>query len=301
MVGICNNDSDILCSIKIGNDLVNISKNGRHFLTLLNKRAVLESKSEKDMINRTLPVLSIFIKSLCKQSGIKNITASKGNNYQKMLDSIINNVSKNLYDSEVAVLETVPDEITDNIPSERTANNDICKSLSDISENIEGVVRNASTLLKTNLPKNMWGGREVTAIFQNTKNSLNDMSEKLEYIEECIEKTSDLNRHLNVFRDKLSNSNLRVIMGNIINNFSSIKTVISELSQNLYNLYNIDPTFKKCTGYPATWFLNSSILYDFLFEFEALIDHLIKLSRIEESTIKPLLVWKVQNGEINNV
>jgi len=291
--------------MKVGSDTVDISRNGKHFYTLLNRRAVLESKSEKDLINRTSPVIASFLKTLCKQNNLKEIIVAKEKNYKEMLDIIIKDISDNLNGAEISVLKMVPDEMQENSPVEfRTANfkemSKVCEALSSISENIENTKHIASILLRTNLPKDMWGGKEVTSVFHGAKNSMEEMADSLESVEGCIEQSDNFLRHLSSFGEKIPNSHIpqvRAMVGNTLEHFATIKTVLSDLSQNLHGLYDIDSTFKRCTGYPATWFLNSSILYDFLFEFETLIEQLIKLARIEENTMGPLLVWKVQTGD----
>jgi methyl-accepting chemotaxis protein len=289
--------------MKIGSDTINISKNGKHFYTLLNRRSVFESKSEKDLINRTSPVISALLKTLCKQGNIKEIQIAKKKDYREMLDMTMKGISDNLGNVEVSVLEMVPDEIEDNSPAEvRTANFKDLQSVNEnflsISENIENLKHVSSILLKTNLPKDMWGSKEVTSVFNSVKSNMDSMSDSLEHAGTCAEKSEGLLRYLSSFNEKTSNiQQTRTIVGNILENFSTIKTALSELSQNSHGLYDIDSTFKRCTGYPATWFLNSSILYDFLFEFETLIENLIKMSKIEGNIIGPLLVWKVQQGE----
>ena len=303
-IGICNSEGQTLCWMKAGTDRIDISRNGKHFYTLLNRRAVLESKSEKDLITRTSPVISTFLKTLCKQGNLKEVTIIKGKDYKEMLDTIIKNISDNLGNAEISVLQMVPDEMQENTPAETRAANfkdmsNICENFSSISENVENLKHIASILLRTNLPKDIWGSKEVVSVFHETKNSMDSMNDSFEYLEGCIEQSDSILRHLSSFSDKISNNipQVRTLVGNIIDNFSNTKTVLSELSQNLNGLYDIDSTFKKNTGYPATWFLNSSILYDFLFEYEALIEQLIKFARIEKNLIEPLLVWKVKTGE----
>jgi len=80
----------------------------------------------------------------------------------------------------------------------------------------------------------------------------------------------------------------------ISENFIPVKNMISSLAQILHRLYDIDWVFKKYTGYPTTWFFNSSVFYDFLYSFENLIKSLIKTASIESGFIEPLLVWKVK-------
>jgi hypothetical protein len=55
----------------------------------------------------------------------------------------------------------------------------------------------------------------------------------------------------------------------------------------------MDATFQKHTGFPATWFFCSSVFMDFLYEYENLIEHLIKAANIESFLIEPLLVLKI--------
>jgi methyl-accepting chemotaxis protein len=304
-IGICNSEGQILCTIKVGNDSIDISRNGRYFYTLINKRAILASCSEKDAITRTGPVISILLRSLCKQGNIKQVSVNKSylsalKNYREMIDSMIKQISDNLGGAEISVLETVPDEIQENTPAEaRSASlsglSAMKNELPIISETVENIKHMSDILLKTNLSKNVWGGKEVSSVLHETKSNLEKMSDSFELLDRTTEQLDDTLRQLTA--SSKNKSQARDLIGKLIDNFSTIKTVISELAQSTNKLYDIDFTFKKATGYPATWFLNSSIYHDFMFEYDNLMEQMVKLARIEENTVSPLLVWKVKTGE----
>ena len=300
-IGICNSEGQTLCTIKTGTNNVNISRNGRYFYALLNKRAVLEACSEKDAINRTTPVISTLIVALCKKGNTKQVSINNnGKNYREMIDNMVKQISDNLRGVEISVLETVPDEIEDNSPAEvRTASlsgiSVMKKEFPVISETIGNIRHISEILLKTNLSKNVWGVKEASVVLHDTKHNLEKMSDSFESFDKSIEHMDDSLRQL--MASSKNKNQIRDIIGKVIDNFSTIKTVISELAQNTSKLYGIDFTFKKATGYPATWFLNSSIFHDFEYEYDSLIEHMVKMARIEEEIVNPLLVWKVQTGE----
>ena len=193
-----------------------------------------------------------------------------------------------------------PDEITDNKPPVDTptitANilNSYKESLKKFGETVENIHHSSDILLKTHLAKDLWGNKGVTEVFNSIKADIaplnyDDFESNLEHSENHI-KALDLllNRKLPV--------QTKEIAGKVIEGFSEIKSFMSVLAQSLQNLYTMDSTFQKHTGYPATWFLCSSTFMDFLFEYENLIEHLIKSADIEQFLIEPLLVLKIKTG-----
>jgi hypothetical protein len=281
--------------MSVGPHNIKISKVGRYFYSLLDNRTILGAKSEKEVMEKTLPVLAILIKSLCKNANIKTIKYANNN-----LDSILQYIKKNLEPAEIFVLEMKPDEITDNKPPVDTptitANilNSYKESLKKFGETVENIHHSSDILLKTHLAKDLWGNKGVTEVFNSIKADIaplnyDDFESNLEHSENHI-KALDLllNRKLPV--------QTKEIAGKVIEGFSEIKSFMSVLAQSLQNLYTMDSTFQKHTGYPATWFLCSSTFMDFLFEYENLIEHLIKSADIEQFLIEPLLVLKIKTG-----
>jgi hypothetical protein len=297
-IGICNSEGQVLCTIKIGSDTVNISRNGKYFYTLINKRAVLESCSEKDLVSKTASVIFILLKNMCKQGNIKQIHAcTNGKDYREMIDGLIRNISDNLEDSEVAVLKMVPDEMQENTPAvvcsaSMSGLATLRSTLPAISETVENIRHMSDILLKTNLSKSVWGGKDVSSVLHEAKHNIDKMYGSFETLDRTTEQMGDILRQFTAASKNKAQA--LEMAGKIIDNFSTVKTILSELAHSTQKLYDIDFTFKKATGYPATWFLNSSIYHDFMFEYDNLMDHMVKLARIEENTVSPLMVWKVQ-------
>ena len=70
--------------------------------------------------------------------------------------------------------------------------------------------------------------------------------------------------------------------------------MLSRIIHDFYRLYDIGEVFKKQTGYPPTWFFDSSVFYDFQYGFENLIRHLVRMAKADATLIEPLYDLKVK-------
>jgi len=132
-------------------------------------------------------------------------------------------------------------------------------------------------------------------VINGVRTGMTKLGDYSETMDKCFEQSSTNSKFVQTCMVNQRHEQARAAAGKIIEDFSTIKTYLAELAQTLQKLYVIDTTFKKFTGYPASWFIMSSILMDFLFEFESLIGNIVKTSSVEANTIEPLLVWKIKS------
>jgi len=304
-LGICKGSGTVLGQIFIDKDCINISKVGRYFYALLNNRAIIAAKSEKEFLKRATPVLSHIVKDVCKnaqQDSARWKPVDK--NYTKLVHDVLKNISDDSRPAGVYVLELEPDEVQDNKTTgyEAADRTNLTKRLNvyrasfkKFGETIENVVHTSGILLKTNLDKKMWGSQKVMSILNKVKSDIVLLSNDLDKVDCCLER-SDENAYKiqKIISNNIPAAQVKVMAGKVITNFAMLKSLMSELAKVLHRLYVIDNAFKTCIGYPATWFFDGSIFQDFLFEYENLIGHLIKSASLETNTIEPLLVWKIK-------
>jgi hypothetical protein len=295
-LGICRLNGKPLCRIRLGDNLIEMSKIGKKIFSSLNGRVLFRAKSEKELYEKCLPTVSAVMSSLCKRGGHKKI---KFASHQSGPEEILKNIRLHLEPVEISVLESKPDEIEENTPKQSTevlsrALSGYKEYLKSCARNIEAVSAHAGNLLRTEVKKSMWGSKEVTAVLHGVKNSMVRLAEDSEAFDGYIEKAHLASRHM---QDCFVHADLKgqaqETASKIIEGFSNIKTYASELTQNLYGLRDIDRVCKAHTGYPAT-FLMSSQLMDFMYEYDTLVDHMIKTATIESHIIEPLLVWKIR-------
>lgn len=300
-LGICKGSGNILAEVKIGSDTMNLSKIGRYFYSLINNRVILKAKSEKDLTTRIQPILSVIIKKMAKKAQLDNIRWKPvDKNYTEMIDNVLKGIDKDLKRVEVFVLKIKPDEVQDNkTTGYQASKNNIIDQLENykrdlvsLTEVIENIHHASEVLLKTDLDKTIWGSKDVMSVFSEIKSSFNKVAfEKADYYLENSE--DNVSKLQSILQNKMTSAQIKDIISKIIENFSLLKSFISELIQRLHKLYIIDDTFKNHMEYPATWFLDNSIFMDFLFEYENLINYLIKFASIETTTIEPLFIRKV--------
>jgi len=299
-LGVYKGPGNILGEFRVGSSSLQLSKIGKCFYALIDKRVILSAKSEKELISQGLPVVAHIIKSMLKTAGIDEMRWKPlDKNYTGLFDQTLKSISENMRPAEVFVLELKPDEIQDNTTVDASGRNlnacleDYKDSLKKFAETIDCVRHGSEILLRTNLDKNMWGSKEVMAVLNDIKTDMTSLSGNYEKIESCFEHSGDhIDFMRQAFERKLA-TQLRVGIGKIIENFSFLKSFMSKLVQASQKLYTIDGVFKTRVGYPATWFFNGSTYTDFLFDHENLIDHLIKMASIESNVIQPLLVRKL--------
>ena len=306
-LGVCKGPGNILGEIHIGSDSIQISKIGRHLYTLLNNKAIMMARSKKELFERVVPVLSYIIKNVSKNVQSNTVRWKSANkNYTEMLNGMLKAISENLRPVELFVLKMKPDEIQDNTKIDKAASftdreamivnmNNYCLNLKRFGENLTNLRNTSEVLLRTDLDKGIWGSKEVMAVLNDVKVEIKSLEDDFEVIEGCLEHSDKYACNLRtIISQNISTHHTRDIIGNITENFSQLKSFKSVLAQVLLPLYKIDASFKSHVGYPATWFFNSSIFHDFLFEYESLIDNMVKCASLESKTIETLLVWKIK-------
>jgi len=302
-LGICKGPGTVLGQIQMGSEIVNISKIGRHFYALLNKRVIMAAKSKQELQNRVVPVLSHVMKNVCKTSQLDSARwKPMDKRYTEMIVDTIKGIQKNLEPVEIYLLKAKPDETQDNRSILSKSKQGIVEklhnyrlSLKGFEETKDNIQKASEVLLKVNLDKNLWGAKSVMSIISEAKSSMAVLSNDYETVDSCLEQSDkQADKLQTIVRRRIVSNSLRSTIGNIIENYAVLKSFLSELIQVLHRFYGIDKVFMNQIGYPATWFLDNNVFMDFLFEFDSLINHLIKFTKLESSTIEPLLLWKIK-------
>jgi len=307
-LGVCKGPGRVLGNIHIGSESIKISKIGRYFYTLLNDKALMMAHSKKELFDRVVPVLSYVVKNVSKKAESNTVKWKSANsNYTEMLDKMLKAISENLRPVELFVLKMKPDEIQDNTKVDKSVTsftekstmmanlNDFHLHLKRFEENLNNLQDTSEVLLKTNLDKSIWGSEKIMSIIDSVKMESMNLKSAFESIEGCFEHSDRYVSNLEtVISKNIPSPYTRNIIGKITENFSLLKSFKSVLAQTLLPLYKIDASFKSHVGYPATWFFNSSIFHDFLFEYDSLIDNMVKCASLESETIETLLVWKIK-------
>lgn len=309
-LGVCKGPGNVLGQIYIGPESISISKIGRYLYALLNNRIIMAAKSKKELFSRVVPVLSLVIKNLSKRAQLDaarwRVVDKK---YTNMITDTIKDISKNLEPVEIYLLNAKPDETQDNRSVLSTDKRGTVEKLKDyhsnlkkFEETVNDLQHTSGILLKTNLDKKIWGSKKVMSVINDVKSNMKFLSNDYETIDCCLERSDEqIHKMLTIISKKIAMDQIKETTGKIIEKFAVLKSFSSELAQILQRLYGIDSTFKIAVGYPATWFLNGSVFMDFLFEYDNLIDNVIKFASLESTLIEPLLVWKIKLTGVKNV
>ena len=302
-LGVCKGPGNVLGQIQMGDDTMNISKIGRHLYALLNNRVIMAAKSKQELNNRVVPVLSHIMKNIAKRSQLDAARwRPTDKRYTQMVVDTIKNIQRNLEPVEIYLLRAKPDETQDNrsIMSENKKGiveklSNYRVSLKKCEETKNNIQEASDVLLKVNLDKKLWGSDEVMKIINKAKSEIEVLSGDNEVIDGCFERSDQQAEKIQILASrKIASKVIKSTIGNVIENFAILKSFLSELAQVLHRFYGIDVIFKKHVGYPVTWFLDGNVFMDFVFEFDNLVDHIVKFSALESDTIEPLLLWKIK-------
>jgi len=193
----------IIGQVRIGSDCIRIARSNHSFHAFLNGPMIMESKSEKEFVSKTFPILAMIVGNLCKEpkGGSESVLIyKKFGSYAGMLNDFIQELKKNLENTETTVLELKPDEMSENTPAEVkiAGNSDIYyglnsykKDLGIFSDTVSSAKSLSGVLLRTKFPKSMWGGKEVQGVLTGVKTGMEKLSGKMEDFEASLERSDE--------------------------------------------------------------------------------------------------------------
>jgi hypothetical protein len=293
---------NVLGTIRIkGRSRIGIVAKNKSVYGVLDGYKLLESGNSASFMAESVPILAKVAVKLCKDEGEKSLGISKRDKepkYKDLIEEFTSQVSKDPEDIEIQLLETQPDEVTENSGKPDISAAKVAESLNGYNlllagcwETSEKVQSLAMAMLRTRLAKNMWGGKDIQKILDSTRHKIEAMSEEMENFESAVETTDrNINSMMHLLRQGVINPAQKAMFSETARNFFAVKKPIIDLAKGIFSLYTIDPVFRKHTGFPTTWFFNSSLFYDFLYHFESLIEHMIDLTKAEAKTVEPLLL-----------
>lgn len=294
-IGICSGYGRTICGMTAGADVVKIAKDGRRWYGLVNNRAVLAAKDSAKLLPVVLDIVSFLCKK-AKTGTFKYASDSKSG----QLEDVEKYIKENKDQYDLFLLDTAgkPDELVGNAPKQASLQTGLSvfrDHLTASTRNIVDVRHLAGILLKTEPAKDMWGGKDVAAVFTGIRNGMVKLAEDAEITDRRLDRMDGAAKYM---QECMSNSRVqdkvRMAAGKIVEDFAQVKSYMSEMAQILRRLYEIDKVFKAHTGYPATWFLMSSILMDFMYEYESLVGNLAGTSAVEAQVVEPMLLWKIR-------
>jgi hypothetical protein len=297
LLGICKVQGIPQYKFTVGGNFLEVVKQNRTIQSSLNSRVFIRSKTEKDFIDRGLPVFASVLSNVSKR--IKEQKIKYACPAGTSLMSLIDEIKKHLIPTEELFLDSKPDETEGNKPKEVTSNiseglRKYRNFLGSIAQNFENLNLMTGSLLRTDIKKSMWGSKEVCSVLNGVRASTSKIAADAEGLDKHLERSFTATKYMvDCFNKPELQKNGQETASRLLEGFSNIKSYASELAQSLYRLKDIDRVCKASTGYPAT-FMMSSNLMDFIYEYDTLIDHIVKASVIEADTMEPLLVWKIR-------
>lgn len=289
-------EEEKLIQIHCGSDIFDIIKDDKYARCYLNKTAVLRVKASE--LNSFGPILGTLIVSACGPD--TKIKIKKNPGYGNLLGDVLKTVSDS-NQAKIMVLEEKPDETTDNKPPEYFVSASSLENYRDSLKThyncFEEVLSLSDVLSKTKLPKSALVFKDIEKVMAKTKLSLTELSANKESLEIATEHTGTrIGQVITALDKKVVCSNLKNTLNFSVNHiaadFMNMKRLLASLLVSHYPLYSMDNVFKKNTGYPATWFFDPSVFYNFTEQYKNASDNLIDMVREEASIVRPLYSWK---------
>ena len=288
--------SSIFRLIAGSNTLDIVDKKG--FDSFYNYSVVMYSSGSREF-KQAVPVLGAISTEMIQAGKDTPVHVLVDKRKEGPLEALLDSINRNKEEAEEFALSIKPDEIVDNKPAQRQA-------LKVSSENIEEARKNvlkyandikivtsiADDLLRTELPPKVWGAKDINKTLASIKDSMgvyNKVIDKIDYASE----NSDINMSfiknaLNVAGTKKKKKMAHEAVSGAENNIQDLIKIGTDIAQTLSGLLELDGIVKKSTGYPATWFFDSSVLYDLKYGYEDLIKGVMKSASIESRVIRPL-------------
>jgi hypothetical protein len=276
------------------NDRFDIIKD-KFFHCFFNGNAVLSSKSTDEYFGS---VVGMLVRSSIQVPNAPIVIKAE-NTFSDQIKSIIDMINKSKQE-KINVLEEKPDELMENKPSEYPMRaesiNKYQENLKSFTETYEDAVNLSEVLLKTSFPKTMWGAKELNGCLSKMKTASAELVSNIEIFETAAEQTDFRMNHLVPCLSGKISSHKRAedSINHIVTNFLTMKRMMASYLQSFHRLYASDQLFKKYTGYPATWFFDPSVFFNFMERYEDVSDNLIEASRAESAVIRPLYAWKIK-------
>lgn len=281
-----------------GNDSFDVVTSDKQGQCFFNTVEILETKD----LECFAPVVGVLVASACHFPNPK-IDIKSNPSYADFLREMIDTISKS-DQAKIRVLEEKPDEMTDNKPKEakfEAKNLDGFRdSVKDLYNCIDNTLSLSNVLLKTKLPRNVYSFKILDRILSRLKTASYELNENKNYCEVASEQIGIKIGQVmaavsaNKIEDTIVRTTVKNAVDQVVSKFIDMKKSLASLLLDYYNLYAIDKTFKKYTGYPATWYFDPSVYYNFTESYKDVSDNLIETTRIESSVLGPMRNWQTK-------
>ena len=287
-----------IAQVKCNRDIFDIVLTDKYARCLLNGMDVIGSK---DFISFG-PIVSLLVASACTAPSTV-VTVKKDPSYGDFLKGLVDTLSKS-DQIKVKVLEDKPDEIAEQKPKQasmvteedldgyRCGMRAYCDCFND-------VLSLSEVLMKTKLPKSVLAFKDLNSIFARIKAATTELNKDRDHCDVVVEHTGNrIGKIIVAMGQNFNDPNIKKIaqesVDHVVADFMGTKKLLASLINSHYSLYDINPLFKKHTDYPATWFFDPSVFYNFTERYKDASDSLIEVVRTEASVIRPLYAWQTK-------
>jgi len=283
-----------IARIKCNDDIFDVVLANKYAHCYLNNIDMISSK-ELDIF---APVVGMLVSSACVPD--PEISVKSGPSYSDFLKGVLDIVNKS-NSVKVKVLEDKPDEMDNQKPKQAVLNGakleEYRSNIKAVLDCVNDVVDLSDVLLKTKLPKSIHAFKDLDRTLTKTKAATAEHVKAREDYDIMVEQTGSRVGRVIIALESSNKKDpnvqkiIEAYVNNIVNDFMRAKKLLASVMGSYYQLYDINNTFKKHTGYPATWFFDPSVFYNFSERYKDASDNLIDAVRTEASVIRPLYGW----------
>ena len=286
-----------IAQVKCNRDIFDVVLTDKYARCLLNGVDVLSSKD----LASFAPIVGLLVSSSCTAPGT-TVAVKKDPAYGEFMKGIVDTISKS-DQAKIKVLEDKPDEIADQKPKQASVTGEVLDSyrcgVRAYCDCFNDVLALSDVLLKTKLPKSVLSFKDLSGTMSKVRTATAELSKDREHFDAVMEQTGTrIGRIMIAMNNNLNDPTVKKLVqesvDHVVADFMGTKKLLASLLNSQYPLYDINPLFKKHTDYPATWFFDPSVFYNFTERYKDASDNLVEAVRTEASVIRPLYAWKTK-------
>jgi hypothetical protein len=281
-----------IAQVRCNRDIFDVILTDKYARCLLNGMDVIGSK---DLVSFA-PIVAMLVASSCTVPGTA-VAIKKDPSFGDFLKGLVDTLSKS-DQIKVQVLEDKPDEKDNQKPKQaskltveeldgyRCGVRAYCDCFND-------VLSLSEILLKTKLPKSVLAFKDLSSSLSRVRTATIELNKNRDHCDIVVEHTGNhIGRVMVAMENNPKDPSIKKIIqesvDHVVADFMGTKKFLASLINSHYPLYDINPLFKKHTDYPATWFFDPSVFYNFTERYKDASDSLIEVARTEDTVIRPL-------------
>jgi hypothetical protein len=307
-------NSRVIAHLKMGSDTFNIVDRDNRTYGVYDGCDVLNCVNFRESTEKIAHILKDFIEEYSKSNKCASLSVFKSKDtgdtegfFEQLKDipGVKKVTIKVLPEDMTEIGKTLRPEFDVSSVADRPALvnglREFSQLVSDMCKTLNVCRDDALTLTQGKLINSMWGAGSMQQILNDLNRDIaeNGVWERVEFFATLIIKSVErlihkLSTDLSTVCAEEKKMIGTVLIPNVLTNYEQFRKIMSSALLSLSSLIYIDAVFKKATSYPATWFMNGSMLEDLKQDYRKILGFMVRIPEIEQTVIYPLDFMKLQ-------